>query len=202
MCRSTLLPGSYTQGSDDGSLICTHHVTDSKSSDLNLPIRSAEDRPRCEFQAGYLSLGGLAVTSVPHYTKQTEPQDRLVCETPETEGKEGGGRDSTVVVRKPARAPLPSVAVKDGGAESVMTESKTQQEVTETQTHSEVSSPCVQETEGSSRPVPAPRRMLDSSAAPVPAPRTRTAQPGSSSPAAGKYVRYDLTVAALCMNVL
>lgn len=206
MCRSTLLPGSYTQGSDDGSLICAHHITDSKCSrvDLNLPIRSTEDRPKCEFQAGYFSLGGQAITSVPHYTKQTETQDKLVCKTPETEGKERENRDSTVVIKKPARPHLPPLSVKDrtvegagkSGPEHIMTESLIQQEATKTQNPSDVCSPCVHETEGSSRPVPAPRRMLDSSGAPVPAPRTRTAQPMNSSPAAGKEALYCFTVAA------
>ncbi|TDH02625.1 hypothetical protein EPR50_G00154390 [Perca flavescens] len=194
VCCSTLLPGSYTQGSDDGSLICTHHATDSKSSgvDLNQQIRSTENRPKCEFQARYSSVDGLATTSVPHYTKKTESRHRLVCKTPEQEGKdrwERSGelkdRDSTVglksKVKKPTPLHLPPPTVEDmtvEGAEKAGPATKTPEA-------SELSSPRVRVTGGSSRPVPAPRRMLNSSVVPVPAPRTKTAQPTSGSSAAG-----------------
>ncbi|XP_029293661.1 MICAL-like protein 1 isoform X2 [Cottoperca gobio] len=203
MCRSILLPGSYTRGSDDGSLICTHHITDRESTrvDLTQQIKYTENRPRSKFQAVYFSLGGLAITSVPHYTKTTESQDRLLCKTPEMEGKEKQersrelkereNRDFAVgvgsTVKKPAPPLLPPLSVKDrivegAGPAPFLPERKIQQEATKT---SELSSPCVRETEGSSRPVPAPRRMLDSCVVPVPAPRTKTAPPTNSSPAAG-----------------
>ncbi|XP_049925932.1 MICAL-like protein 1 isoform X2 [Epinephelus moara] len=193
VCCSTLLPGSYTQGSDAGSLICTHHLTDSESTrvDLSQPVRSAESRPKRDYQSGYFSLGGSAISSVPHYTKKTESQDRLVCKTIETEGKERqerikevkeeGNRDSPVGPKKPARPRLPGKA----GSAPIPTDSKSQQEGAKTQETSELSSQCERATEGRSRPVPAPRRLLDSSVAPVPAPRNKTAQPMYSSRSAG-----------------
>ncbi|XP_059203260.1 MICAL-like protein 1 [Centropristis striata] len=203
VCRSTLLPGSYTQGGDDGSLICIHHITDSKSShvDLSQQSRSTESH----FQPGYFSLGGSAISSVPHYTKTTESQDRLVCTTPQSEGKgrqerirelnHRENRDATVGLKGNATKPAPPQPPPDtslegaGEAEhaSILAESKKQQEVAKTQESRELSSPCAQVTEGSGRPVPAPRRMLDSSGAPVPAPRTRTASGTNSSPAAGQH---------------
>ncbi|XP_076607651.1 MICAL-like protein 1 isoform X2 [Chaetodon auriga] len=203
VCHSTLLPGSYTQGSDAGSLICTHHTTDSKSPDLSQQSGSAENRPKCSLQAGYFSQGGLAITSVPHYTKKIESQDRLVCKTAETKGKErqersreekdGENRDCTVgwksQVKKPLPPCLPPASVKEGtlegagkvGTAAILANSKIQQEGTNTQEPSELSSACAQVTEGSSRPVPAPRRTL----VPVPAPRTKTSQTMNSSPTAG-----------------
>ncbi|XP_070780130.1 MICAL-like protein 1 [Enoplosus armatus] len=196
VCHSTLLPGSYTQGSDAGSLICTHHRTDSKSVDLNQQIGSTENRPKCKFQAGYFSLGGLAISSVPHYTKKTESQDRLVCKTPETEGNERQerSRDYTVGVqsrvKKPAPPHLPPPSVEDrtvegagkAGPEPILSYSKIQQDATKTQEPPKLSSPCEDRvTEGRSRPVPAPRRMLDSSVVPVPAPRTKTSQTADNS---------------------
>ncbi|KAL7378170.1 hypothetical protein ABVT39_009760 [Epinephelus coioides] len=193
VCCSTLLPGSYTQGSDAGSLICTHHLTDSESTrvDLSQPVRSAESRPRRDYQSGYFSLGGSAISSVPHYTKKTESQDRLVCKTIETEGKERqerikevkeeGNRDSPVGPKKPARPRLPGKA----GSAPIPTDSKSQQEGAKTQETSELSSQCERATEGRSQPVPTPRRLLDSSVAPVPAPRNKTAQPMYSSRSAG-----------------
>ncbi|XP_034749114.1 MICAL-like protein 1 [Etheostoma cragini] len=204
VCRGTLLPGSYTQGSDGCSLICTHHITDSKRSlaDLKQQIKSTENGPKCEFPAGYVSVSGLAITSVPHYTKTTESREKLVCKTPEQEKDrwercgELKDRDSTVglksKVKKPTPLHLPSPSVKDmtvegagkAGSACFLPEGKIQQEVTKTQEPSDLSSSRVQVTGGSSRPVPAPRRMLDSSVVPVPAPRTKTAQPTSISSAA------------------
>ncbi|XP_078017216.1 MICAL-like protein 1 isoform X2 [Epinephelus lanceolatus] len=193
VCCSTLLPGSYAQGSDAGSLICTHHLTDSESTcvDLSQPVRSAESRPKRDYQSGYFSLGGSAISSVPHYTKKTESQDRLVCKTIETEGKERqerikevkeeGNRDSPVGSKKPARPRLPGKA----GSAPIPTDSKSQQEGAKTQETSELSSQCERATEGRSQPVPTPRRLLDSSVAPVPAPRNKTTQPMYSSRSAG-----------------
>ncbi|XP_038550856.1 MICAL-like protein 1 isoform X2 [Micropterus salmoides] len=184
VCRNTLLPGSYTQGGDACSLICTHHITNSKSShvDLSQQIGSTQNQPRCKFQAGYFSLGGLAVSSVPHYTTNTESQDRMVCKTTETEGKERQERSREVKKPAPPHLPTPT-SVKDRtvkgagktGPAPILADGKIQQEATKTQEQSE-HSPCAQMTEGGSRPVPAPRRKLDSSIVPVPAPRTRTSQ--------------------------
>ncbi|XP_039974072.1 MICAL-like protein 1 isoform X2 [Xiphias gladius] len=209
VCNSTLLAESYTQGSDAGSLICTHHITDNKSIhvDLNQKFGSTENRLKCKFQAGYFSLGGLAITSVPHYTMKTESLDRPVCKTPEAEGKgrqeksrevkSRENRDSTVglksMVKKPAPPYPPLPSVKDSmvegagkaGPASILADGKIQQEATKTQQPSELSSLCVQVTEGISWPVPAPRRMLYTSVVPVPAPRTKTSRTTSSSPAAG-----------------
>lgn len=201
MCRSTLLPGSYTQGSEAGSLICTHH---SKSSHrvFNQQIGSADSRPKRASQTGHFSLGGLAITTVPHYTKKTESQDRLVGKTAETEGRDSQERSREVkdglqsIVRKPARSHLPPPSVKDraieeagkAGPAAILADSKTEQEVTE----------------GSSRPVPAPRRMLGSSVVPVPAPRTKTSQETNSSSAAGKWTPCDiilLSLFCLCVDI-
>lgn len=217
MCRSTLLPGSYTQGSEAGSLICTHH---SKSSHrvFNQQIGSADSRPKRASQTGHFSLGGLAITTVPHYAKKTESQDRLVGKTAETEGRDSQERSREVkdglqsIVRKPARSHLPPPSVKDraieeagkAGPAAILADSKTEQEAAKTQDSSEVSSPCAQVTEGSSRPVPAPRRMLGSSVVPVPAPRTKTSQETNSSSAAGKWTPCDiilLSLFCLCVDI-
>ncbi|KAM9346538.1 MICAL-like protein 1 [Symphorus nematophorus] len=211
VCCSTLLPGSYTQGSDAGSLICTHHTTDSKSTrvDLSQQIGSSENRPKCTFQADYFSLGGLPIASVPHYTKKTESQYKLVCKTTEMEKKDlqersrevkdRDSRDTTVglksMEKKQAPPPYPLLPSVDNrsvegagkaGAPPILADSKTQQEVSKTREPSEFSSTCDRVTEGSSRPVPAPRRMLGTSVVPVPAPRTKTSRTTNNSPAAGK----------------
>ncbi|KAJ4920584.1 hypothetical protein JOQ06_016416 [Pogonophryne albipinna] len=194
VCHSTLLPGSYTQRSEDGSLVCSHHITDRPSVELNQQVTSPEILPKCKFEEGYVSLGGLAVTSVPYYGNKTESAVRLVFKTPameEKEQQERSSRDDSAdgvksVEKKPAPPLLPPPIVKDGtveggGAAPILAEDERQQEAT----HSfELSTPCIRVTEeGSSRPVPAPRRMLDS--VPVPAPRIKTAPTTKSASAAG-----------------
>ncbi|XP_067472444.1 MICAL-like protein 1 isoform X2 [Thunnus thynnus] len=208
VCHSTLLAGSYTKGRDAGSLICTHHITDSKSTPVDLcqQIGSTENTPKCKFQAGYLSLDGLTISSVPHYTVKTESQDRLGYRRLEMERREkqersravkdSENRDSPVVMKSkvksaPPNPPPPRVKDKTAkeagkaGPAPIPTDSKVQQEATKTEELSELSSPCALVTEENSRPVPAPRRMMDSAVVPVPAPRTKTLQTTSSSPAAG-----------------
>uniref|UniRef100_G3NWK9 Calponin-homology (CH) domain-containing protein n=1 Tax=Gasterosteus aculeatus aculeatus TaxID=481459 RepID=G3NWK9_GASAC len=120
------------------------------------------------------------------------------------ESKERSGelkdRDSAHHILKPPSPRLPPSRVKDGTVKraepvSAPAEGKIQREGTETRGTSELSSPCARVTEGSCRPVAAPRRMLDSSGVPVPAPRTRAAQPEVSSPSAGERPRLLLTAA-------
>ncbi|RVE69174.1 hypothetical protein OJAV_G00075180 [Oryzias javanicus] len=59
ICHGSLLPGSYTQGSDAGSMTCAYHVTNNKV----VP-------PQRKSQADVYSLSGLPVTSVPQYTQK------------------------------------------------------------------------------------------------------------------------------------
>ncbi|XP_026201536.1 MICAL-like protein 1 isoform X2 [Anabas testudineus] len=209
VCRCTLLPEFYTQGSDAGSLICTYHTTDSKSTraDFSQQIGSADYQPKSMFQTGYVSLSGLVVTGVPHYTMKTESQDKLVCETAKTEvtgrqerSREVKDRETSSdglksMVKKPAPLTLPPPSGKgrtvevaeQAGPVPTVADSRIKQEAPESQQPSEHSSLRVRVAEGSGRPVPAPRRMLtnDSSSAPVPTPRVKTSQTTSSSPAAG-----------------
>ncbi|XP_008294585.1 MICAL-like protein 1 isoform X2 [Stegastes partitus] len=167
VCHSSLLPDSYTWESDTGSLICKYHITDSKSAHVspNQQTGSTDNQPERKFQGGYFSLAGLAITSVPTYTKKQESQVRQVCKTPETD--DGERREKSREIKdgekssvEPSRLPQPGV--------------KEDREVK--QKTPELSSP-------GGRPVPAPRRMLDSSVVPVPAPRIKTSQTAISSPA-------------------
>ncbi|XP_072225903.1 MICAL-like protein 1 isoform X3 [Leuresthes tenuis] len=159
VCLCTLLPGSYTQGSDTGSLICTYHVTDSKTAcrDITHQIRSTDNRPKWEVQAAFHSLDGVAIIALPHYTQTTESQDRLPSVKERTVEEAENKRLAPIVA---------DIKVQQNAAKV-----------------SELSSPCARVAEGSTRPVPAPRRSLNSSAVPVPAPRAKTAQTMSDSPA-------------------
>lgn len=194
MCRNTLLPGAYTQGSDAGTLICTHHTTGCSQSDLREQDRSAENQTKCQFQEA-LSLSGLVISSVPHYGRNTVSLDGLVCETTGMEGtstevRRGESRDPAAGARRSVKkaAPPPPVSqtdVPDKAAEEARPSHVP--EVAKTPNPAEgVVSPCKTATEGSNQPVPAPRRRLSSSVAPVPAPRTRISQPANRSTAAGE----------------
>ncbi|XP_041673085.1 MICAL-like protein 1 isoform X2 [Cheilinus undulatus] len=199
LCHSNLLSGSYTKGSDAGFLFCNHHLTESKTTqvDLNQRIGCSETQPECKFEEVCLSLGGSPILSVPYYTKKTESQDRLVCQT-EVKVKEKENRDITVglkrVVKKPARLHRPPSSVQHSrAAESVVipAESISQQEEKQTQELSELFPACARVTEGQSRPVPAPRRMLDPSAVPVPAARNKTPQADGATAAENEKSNQD-----------
>lgn len=191
MCLCTLLPGSFMQGSDPGSMICACHVADAESirSEADEEVKSTNNQPECEFHAGLNSPGELTVTSVSHYTKKLESQDRLVSKTPQRhviEMQEGSrkGRDRgncTVGLPCPAR---PSVQERTEKSKLVLAcaDSRAQQDAAKP---SELSPSRAQVTERSARPVPAPRRSLDGSAGPVPAPRIKTTPTMSSCPATG-----------------
>ncbi|XP_069381777.1 MICAL-like protein 1 isoform X2 [Paralichthys olivaceus] len=205
LCHSTLLPESYTKGSDAASFICTDHLTDSKNIHVALKQQtgSTEDRPKRDLHSGYVSLGGLAVSSVPYYTKTTESQDRPVCEAPETQWNERQERSSEVecrdnrdsgvksMLKKPAPPRPPPPSDKDGSvagagkaeAAPVQTDGEIQQETTNSQQPSESSSPCGGVTGGGGRQVPAAAQTSDSSEVPVPVPRTKPSQTTNSSPA-------------------
>ncbi|XP_029945690.1 MICAL-like protein 1 [Salarias fasciatus] len=161
VCCSSLLPESYTQGSDPGSLICSYHITASKSTCVNLNQQIAS--PNME-EASCYSLSGLAISGVPHYAKITESQDRPVSRTTETSG---------AVIQESSRAN------RDGTVKESENNGKAHQDSKET---SELWSARATE---SRRPVPAPRRLLDSSVVPVPAARIRTSHTMSSCPSAG-----------------
>lgn len=201
LCHSALLPGSYTQGRDAASLICSHHITDGKNTSIvaHALIGSTGNSSKYKFETGFLSLSGVAITSVPHYPDKT--QDRLLHRTVDKAEKGCAAKDnknSSVVLKsvvKPTCPNPPRLRVKDkeGAGKtapaSILADSTVQQEVTKTEESSELSSA----TEGNSRPVPTPRHMMqDSSAAPVPAPvpapRTKTLQKARNSPTAGNTV--------------
>lgn len=192
MCHSTLLPGFYTQGSDSGSWICAHHTTDSKSAqpDLSYQVGSSDSRLKCTYQA-LCSLSGLAISSVPHYSKIKESVDGLVfkaadmeCKDEEvrsTEGEDGGSKDCTVegvtVVPPPVVAERTVEEAVPAGPAPVLAEGTVPQE--DTQQPAELLSAPARSAEEGSQSVPAPRQQLGSSSRPVPSPRTRTS-PNSS----------------------
>ncbi|XP_029996312.1 MICAL-like protein 1 isoform X2 [Sphaeramia orbicularis] len=192
LCHSSLLPGSYTQGVDANSLVCTHHIKSKKSACVDLSNKLG---------CGCLSLGGKAITSVPHYIKKTASQDRLVFTTQEKKEKER--QESS---RRKEESPVgltphpPLLVVKETteqkhGPASFQGDNKVMQDAPKTEDSEDAGrlSACVQGTKGSSRPVPAPRRMAGSSGVPVPAPRTKNFQTMSSSLAKGSSAKQSVS---------
>lgn len=167
-CHSSLLPGSYTQGSDANSLICTHH--DNKHSATTFTHK---------YSCGYLSLSGLAVSGVPHYSRKTESRDGQVCKTPQIQGKEretGSSAGLYSVVKKPTHRPPPQdCSLEENGHQ----ECDVKQETTKAADESDNSLARVQE--GGSRSAPAPGRTVSSCGTPVPTPRNKSPQTMSSS---------------------
>ena len=134
LCRNTLLPGSYREGEDPGSLVCSHHCSAIESSHPDLSRQE---------EAGSTELLPKVVTQ--EVTSQRDARSPPHAEIPPWE----------VAARCTDPSPAP-------GATSAPQW-------------------------GSSRPVPAPRRMLDSSTAPRPAPRTRAGKALDSSVAGEFY---------------
>lgn len=106
VCHATLLPQSYTQGSDAGSLICTYHATNSKGTHVDV---SGQTGSQSKLQTVCYSLGGQPITSVPNYTKKIESQGTLGCKTAETGGTERKEENREVKNRE-----NPCVEVIDG----------------------------------------------------------------------------------------
>uniref|UniRef100_A0A3B4AXG7 Uncharacterized protein n=1 Tax=Periophthalmus magnuspinnatus TaxID=409849 RepID=A0A3B4AXG7_9GOBI len=70
-CHLSLLPGAYTKGNSANSMICSHHVQPHSE--------NSKQTDTCS----YLSLSGLAISSVPHYPVKKEPPDEQVCKKSE-----------------------------------------------------------------------------------------------------------------------
>ncbi|KAM9393350.1 LOW QUALITY PROTEIN: MICAL-like protein 1 [Pholidichthys leucotaenia] len=166
VCHSTLLPLFYTQGSDPGSLICSYHTTESKS---NLQTESTTNQSKFKVHSGYYSLEGLPITRIPCYTKKADTQDRQACKTEELDKleKKEGNREVRDRENETSSDGIPQPGIKESPAP--------------TRAHTS----CARVTEGSTRPVPAPRQMLNPSVVPVPAPRIKTSHTMNTSLAVG-----------------
>ncbi|XP_029618849.1 MICAL-like protein 1 isoform X3 [Salmo trutta] len=131
VCSSTLLPGSYKEGSEVGSLVCTHHLT-------------ASQNARPDYNSDETVIFGRGET--------------------EMEGGERKTRHDTLKKPRPPRPPKPTVEegkLEEAGTRPIQT---TERLTVTPDSNSASASP--------GRPVPAPRRVLDSTP-PRPAPRTR-----------------------------
>lgn len=152
MCRSTLLPGSYTQGSDAGTLVCTHHAA-VPSDPSPRENRAAGEQTECQLQE-VSSLSGLVISSTPHYSR------RAVSEAPDMEG-------TKVKSVKKAPPPPPPAVRRPDVPDQAAGESRPGDAPEGTENPGRAVS----------LPVPAPRRRSSCTVTPVPAPRTRSSQP-------------------------
>lgn len=155
MCGSTILPGSYTQGSDAGTLVCSHHAA-VPSHPSPREYRAAGEATECQPQE-VSSLSGLVISSAPHYSSEASDME---------------GTKVRSVKKAPPPPPPPrqshvpaQTAVESGPGDAP--------EAAETPGGAVVS-----------LPVPAPRRRSSCSVTPVPAPRTRSSQQAAAAAAA------------------
>ncbi|CDQ75115.1 unnamed protein product [Oncorhynchus mykiss] len=147
VCSSTLLPGSYKEGSAVGSLVCTHHLTASQNA-----------HPDYSKQTG-------SIENLPKFDEQDSDETVIFGRgRTETEGGERKTRHDTLKKPMPPRPPKPTV--EEGKLEEARTRpiQTTRTLIVTPDSDSASASP--------GRPVPAPRRVLDSTP-PRPAPRTR-----------------------------
>ncbi|XP_075888324.1 MICAL-like protein 1 isoform X2 [Nelusetta ayraudi] len=161
VCRSTLLPGSYTQGSAAGTLVCSHHAAVGSDDASQQENRPAGDRTQCRVQE-VSSLSGLVISSAPHYSR------RAVSGTAGMEETQTKVKSVKKAAPPPPPPPAPPIRQPDVPDQATGE-----------------AGPNPTPAGAASLPVPMPRRRSSSTAAPVPAPRTRTSQPASRAPAAG-----------------
>lgn len=95
-CQLSLLPGTYTEGNLSNPLLCSHHT---KSH------RDKTTRDAC----GYLSLSGLAISSVPHYPTTTEPLEEQLPVSKDDENERFGEKQKAGIAQKDSETILGGV---------------------------------------------------------------------------------------------
>ncbi|XP_066563387.1 MICAL-like protein 1 [Amia ocellicauda] len=197
-CSSTLLPGSYRPGSEEGSLVCTHHFGKPSANQNGRPDLSMG--ARLGGGASSESVGGGAQVAPPptQEKSQTEtlpvgtPGETGSLETVEKREKEREGGEETEKgeekKEEKAQPPVPPNPFEESEGEEGLEENR------ETEARANDSTlpttPPASSTTGQSggpgRPVPAPRRVFDIDTSPSPAPpprptpRSRTPRPADS----------------------
>ncbi|XP_069053103.1 MICAL-like protein 1 isoform X2 [Lepisosteus oculatus] len=196
-CSSTLLPGSYRAGSEEGSLVCSHHFGKPPANQNGRPDLSKGGRgggtmtatprggarpetpPSGRGQAQTLPVGGLPERAPALDTrKSSASQDKE--KGGEVEGKE---KDKEAESKpQPAVPPNPFEESEDEGEQTEKgPEGTANGSPAPAPSHGAGQSE--EERAGPSRPVPAPRRQVDSSPAPAPRPVPRARTPrGTDSP--------------------
>ncbi|KAM4604073.1 MICAL-like protein 1 [Polymixia lowei] len=205
-CSSTLLPGSYKLGNDAGSLICTHHFT-------RPALANQNGRPDHSKQAAGIQSARIG-RATPHETPPSErdwektpppagitvddnpsTNDSNVMTTPDSTKKtdsletENEADDSTMGQEKPPPNPFGESDEDDEEEEEEEKEEKeeeTQTPAKETANGDLPATP-VSHLGGTSRPVPAPRRVPEPTPPPRPAPRVRPPRTGNSPAVNGEY---------------
>ncbi|XP_038844545.1 LOW QUALITY PROTEIN: MICAL-like protein 1 [Salvelinus namaycush] len=164
VCSSTLLPGSYKEGSEVGSLVCTHHLTASQNAhpDYSKQTGSIENLPKLDEQEVTLSQGGYPISLI-LLEKQTQVR-QLFLEEERQRQREVRERQGMTHLRSKGH-PVPKPTVEEGKLEEAGTRPiQTTETLTVTPDSGSASA-------SPGRPAPAPRRVLDSTP-PRPAPRT------------------------------
>ncbi|XP_067354200.1 MICAL-like protein 1 isoform X2 [Channa argus] len=184
-CHSTLLPGSYKLGVDSGSLVCTHHFT-------RPALASQNGRPDLSKKPVFAQSARMGLSTIPH----SPPSERTQTETlsvvsptndiptsnsvtphlvttdkaESDKSKEIDGHES----EEKTHSSSPPNPFDESDEEEEQAE-KEEDSQTPAKSTANGDLPCTPDThhEGTSRPVPAPRRVSEPTTPPRPAPRVR-----------------------------
>lgn len=198
-CYSTLLPGSYTLGVVSGALVCKHHAARSASDSQN--GRPDLSKRPAAVQSARIGRSGAPRTPPPPEQEATddsnEPAAAFANDSLEIRENVGGETKET----SDSAAPGNPFDESDDGAEEEEEDEETKEEEGELPpqltANGEPRPPeptPVAPQEEVSRPVPAPRRVLEPSPPPRPAPRIRllrTTDGLSAPPLLGTRVSCD-----------
>ncbi|CAN9509847.1 unnamed protein product [Ophioblennius macclurei] len=177
-CRSTLLPGSYKQGSDSGGLVCTHHLTRNASANQN-GRPDLSDRP---LQSARIGRSAAAAAASGNHGEKTP--ERPASPTDDC----GGGEDEApndsaakdVKEEETPRSSSPPNPFDESDDEDEEEEVEEEQKEAETQPSAERTANGELPHAAAGRPVPAPRRVSEPAPPPRPAPRIRLPRAGDS----------------------
>ncbi|TKS69159.1 MICAL-like protein 1 [Collichthys lucidus] len=184
-CHSTLLPGSYKLRSNSGVLVCTHHLTKPGPASQN-------GRPDISKKPAVIQSARIGRSTIPHTSPSERDQAEGASPVSQTNDTDMPAKDSvtvTAVTTNEADSLETTKDVDNGGVTEEIPRSSSppnpfdesdeeeKEEDTKTPakltTNGDLPPTSVSHQEGSSRPVPAPRRVSEPTPPPRPAPRVR-----------------------------
>ncbi|CAM4622962.1 unnamed protein product [Leuciscus chuanchicus] len=177
-CSRTLLPGSYKFTEDPGSLVCTHHVARSVSTNKNgnsdtsnrlvtLTSTSPKDL-HCKSLESKASHSDVEITPV--------REEKEISEIEEAVREQPDSRSNVEIEPHSASPPNPF----DESEEEDQDTQQEDQKLSAYVANGDGPTTKVKGTAAEGRPVPAPRRVFEPTPAPRPIPRLRPPRPSES----------------------
>ncbi|XP_061534636.1 MICAL-like protein 1 isoform X1 [Phycodurus eques] len=200
-CRSTLLPGSYKQGSDSGALVCTHHLTRQASANHN-------GRPDLSKRPSVVQSMRIGRSKTPH-TSASDTEQRMTASPTGKVNDTDMPANVTVIVthvatnnevslensdllndsgqaeekHRPSSPPNPF----DDSDEEDHEQAVEEDTLTSHKANGDLPSKPANQNEAVARPVPAPRRVAEPSPPPRPSPRVKLPRTADGLAIAGEH---------------